>query len=311
MQFSLAHLSDLHLPPPAEAMSMRDQNIKSFLAKLSWHRKRKRIHTLRPAAALLADIAAQAPDHIALTGDLTNFGHPAEFVSARRYLQQMGAPHDLSVIPGNHDRTVPLPWQDSLEQWRDWMCSDADEAVSGEEGFPFLRRRGEIAIIGVNSAVPTPVFKASGEIGISQMQKLAELLDRTGREGLFRVLLIHHPPRMSRGGERKALRDRANLCDMLARQGAELILSGHHHITRLDGVKGPLNTIPSFGVPAALASRAKPEWAGWHLHRIAKTQSGWQLTSALRRYNPTRNVFEAAGEWRFDLARQECSAMVM
>ncbi|MCB8882454.1 metallophosphoesterase [Acidisoma cellulosilytica] len=301
MQFSLAHLSDLHLPPPAEAMSMRDRNLKSVLAKLSWHRKRKRIYTLHPAAALLADIAAQAPDHIALTGDITNFGHPAEFVAARRYLQQIGAPHDLSVVPGNHDRTVPLPWQDSLEQWQDWMCSDAEEAVLSEGGFPFLRRRGDLAIIGVDSAILTPVFKAYGEIGMTQMHRLAELLEATGRQGLFRAVLIHHPPTMSLGGERKALRDRAALCAVLAQHGAELMISGHHHITRLDGVQGPSYRIPSFGVPAALASKARPEWAGWHLHRIERVESGWHLTSALRRYNPIRNVFEPGGEWSFRL----------
>ncbi|MCB8875183.1 metallophosphoesterase family protein [Acidisoma silvae] len=301
MQFSLAHLSDLHLPPPAEALSMRSRNMKSFLAKLSWHRKRKRIHTWRPAAALLADIAAHAPDHIALTGDLTNFGEPAEFLAARRYLQQMGSPNDLSVVPGNHDVTIPLPWQDSLGQWRDWMCSDAKEAASGAEGFPFLRRRGDVAIIGVNSAVLTPIFYAGGAVGDAQRQRLADLLELTGRQGLFRIVLIHHPPTMSRGGRRKALRDRAALRDVLARHGAELVLSGHHHITRLAGVKGPVTAIPSLGVPAALASTVHPEWAGWHLHRIERTPAGWHLTSTLRRYNPISNVFEPAGDWRFTL----------
>jgi 3',5'-cyclic AMP phosphodiesterase CpdA len=260
---------------------------------------------------LLADIAEQAPDHIALTGDITNFGQVSEFVAARRYLQQMGEPGDLSVVPGNHDRTVPLQWQDSLGQWQDWMQADAKPAGTEDGDFPFLRRRGGVAIIGVNSAVPTPVFQAWGDIGTAQMQKLAHLLEETGREGLFRVVLIHHPPTMGHGGERKALRDRAAFCAVLAQSGAELVLSGHHHVTRLDGLPGPAGPIPSFGVPAALASQARPEWAAWHLHRIETAEKSWQLTTLLRRYNSAHNLFEPAGEWRFALARQECSAMVM
>ena len=275
--------------------------MKSFLAKLSWRRKRKRIHTWRPAAALLADLAAHAPDHIALTGDLTNFGEPAEFSAAHRYLQQIGTPHDLSVVPGNHDVTIPLPWQDSLGQWHDWMCCDAAKAVSGEESFPFLRRRGDVAIIGVNSAVLTPVFYAGGTVGKAQLQRLADLLDQTGRAGLFRVVLIHHPPTMSLGGRRKALSDRAALREVLGRHGAELILSGHHHITRLAGVAGPRAAIPSFGVPAALASTGHPEWAGWHLHRITREGDDWRLTSQLRRYDDARNLFVPAGEWSMTL----------
>jgi 3',5'-cyclic AMP phosphodiesterase CpdA len=191
------------------------------------------------------------------------------------------------------------------------MQADAKPAGTEDGDFPFLRRRGGVAIIGVNSAVPTPVFQAWGDIGTAQMQKLAHLLEETGREGLFRVVLIHHPPTMGHGGERKALRDRAAFCAVLAQSGAELVLSGHHHVTRLDGLPGPAGPIPSFGVPAALASQARPEWAAWHLHRIETAEKSWQLTTLLRRYNSAHNLFEPAGEWRFALARQECSAMVM
>lgn len=191
------------------------------------------------------------------------------------------------------------------------MRSDGTPASTEEREFPFLRRRGGVAIIGVNSAVPTPVFQAWGEIGTAQMQRLALLLEETGREDLFRVVLIHHPPTMAHGGERKALRDRSAFRAVLAHYGAELVLSGHHHVTRLDGLPRPVGRIPSFGVPAALGSRAWPEWAGWHLHRIETAENGWRITTLLRRYNAARNLFEPAGEWRMALARQECSAMVM
>ena len=35
---------------------------------------------------------------------------------------------------------------------------------------------------------------ATGRLGADQLMRLADLLDALGRDGLFRVVLIHHPP---------------------------------------------------------------------------------------------------------------------
>ncbi|WP_158800797.1 MULTISPECIES: metallophosphoesterase [unclassified Acidisoma] len=301
MSFSLAHLSDLHLPPTQTDVSWRRLNGKQFLAFLSWRRKRHRVHTFQPMAALLADLASYAPDHIALTGDLVNFALPAEFRAVRQWLDQRGAPTDISVIPGNHDLTAQVSWQDGLGQWDAWMRGDAGGARGGAECFPFLRRRGPLALIGLSTAVTTRVFSAAGQLGRPQLDRLGKLLAETSREGLFRVVLIHHPPVMSRGGERKALRDRAAFCAVLKRQGAELVLHGHHHVTSVVGLSGPNGTIPSMGVPAALATTEKPEIAGWHLHRISRTNACWQLTTLVRRYDSASDSFRQAAEWTIDL----------
>jgi 3',5'-cyclic AMP phosphodiesterase CpdA len=297
MSFSLAHLSDLHLPPPREGLSWRRMNTKQFLAVLSWRRKRHRMHSLQPMNALLSDLASYAPDHIALTGDLVNFALPGEFSAAREWLEQRGSSTDLSVIPGNHDLTAEVPWRDGLGQWDAWMDADAP----GSARFPFLRRRGPLALIGLSSAVTTPVFSAAGTLGQAQLDRLERMLGETAQAGLFRVVLIHHPPVMGRGGPRKALRDRAALCAVLKRQGAELVLHGHHHVTSLAGLPGPNGTIPSIGVPAMLGSTETPEIAGWHLHRILQTEAGWRLTTLARRYDPASDSFHQAGAWSVDL----------
>jgi 3',5'-cyclic AMP phosphodiesterase CpdA len=300
MSFSLAHLSDLHLPPSRQ-VSWRRLNGKQFLAFLSWRRKRHRVHTFTPMGALLADLAAHAPDHIALTGDLVNFALPAEFGAARQWLEQRGHPADISVVPGNHDLTVQLPWQDGLGQWDVWMEGDAGSPPCEAGRFPFLRRRGGVGLIGLSTAVTTPVFSAAGQLGQAQLDRLERLLGETRQEGLFRVLLIHHPPIMGPGGTRKALRDRAAFRAVLQRQGAELVLSGHHHVTSLGRLPGPYGAIPCLGVPAALASLEKPEIAGWHLHRILRTDIGWHLTTILRRYDAMSDSFRQAGEWTINL----------
>ncbi len=262
-----------------------------MLALLSWRRKRHRIHTTRPLAALLADLASLAPDHTAVTGDLVNFAMPAEFVAARDWLETLGAKDRVSVVPGNHDLTAAVAWPDGIGQWADWMG----------DGFPYVKRLGPVALIGLSSAIVTPVGSAAGRLGAAQLARLEAVLAETRAAGLCRVMLIHHPPVIGPGGRRKALRDRDALCAVLRRQGVELVLHGHHHRTRLMALPGPKGPIPVFGVPAALASLPAPELAGWHLHSITANESGWRLRTLARRYQPAENRFRQVGDWTMQL----------
>src|SRR6516162_9253529 len=72
-----------------------------------------------------------------------------------------------------------------------WTAGDGQQ---GGAAFPFLRVRGEIAIVGLSSAVPTGPLMATGRLGKAQLEAFAELLRETGAKGLARVVLIHHPP---------------------------------------------------------------------------------------------------------------------
>ena len=103
--FLLAHISDVHLAPlpspaPGELMSKRG------LGYLNWLRKRRAIHRPEVLAAIVADLNAQQPDHIAVTGDLVNLSLSNEFAPARAWLDALGPPHDTTFVPGNHDAYV-------------------------------------------------------------------------------------------------------------------------------------------------------------------------------------------------------------
>ena len=126
MHFALAHLSDPHLPIPAGALRPLSQLAgKRSLAYLGWLRKRA---GTMPPEPLLADIAAHRPDHVAVTGDLTNLALPGEFAAARDWLARLGPPARVSAIPGNHDATVPVSWQVGIGRWRPWMADDGSPA---------------------------------------------------------------------------------------------------------------------------------------------------------------------------------------
>lgn len=287
MSFLVAHLSDLHLPVPTGALRpLRQLAGKRLLAYLAWRRKRL---TSVPAADLLADIRTAKPDHIVVAGDLTNLALPGEFAAARDWLEQLGPPEGLTVVPGNHDATVAVPWALGLGVWQAWMIDD--DPAPGAPAFPFLRRRGPIALIGVSSAVPTMPGSAAGRMGPAQLARLGPLLDVAGREGLFRILIVHHAPILGPGGRRKALRDRAALQAVLASRGAELVLHGHHHIPLEAELAGPSGVIPVIGTPQALAGRHQPP--GWRLHRITREETGWRLETTLRVQDPVTGAFRA------------------
>src|SRR6266851_2907134 len=100
--FTLAHLSDPHLPP-LPSPRLRDLAGKRALGYLHWKRNRQKVHKRDVLDALVADMQAQRPDHIAVTGDLVNLALEAEFAPARAWLDSVGASDRVTVIPGNHD----------------------------------------------------------------------------------------------------------------------------------------------------------------------------------------------------------------
>jgi 3',5'-cyclic AMP phosphodiesterase CpdA len=154
---------------------------------------------------------------------------------------------------------------------------------SAMTAFPFLRRRGPLALIGLSTAVPTAPFMATGRLGGDQLARLAETLDRCAREGLFRVVMIHHPPISSPARRLKRLVDGPDFCAVLARHGAELVIHGHDHARSLIEVKGPRGTIPVVGVPSA--SEVPPgehDRAGYNLYVVEGEAGAWRCEAIAR-----------------------------
>ena len=276
--FVLAHLSDPHLGP-LPAPRLRELLGKRATGFINWRRKRHRIHRGDVLARIVADLKAQAPDHIAVTGDLVNISLPGEYPPALAWLASLGAPHDVTLVPGNHDIYVREAARLPQLHWSDYMRGD-DSAMTA---FPFLRRRGPLALIGLSTAVPTAPFMATGRLGGGQIARLAETLDRCAREGLFRVVMIHHPPISSPARRLKRLVDGPDFCAVLARHGAELVIHGHDHARSLIELKGPRGPIPVVGVPSA--SEAPPgehDRAGYNLYVVEGEAAAWRCEAISR-----------------------------
>ena len=152
---------------------------------------------------------------------------------------------------------------------------------SGAPGFPYLRIRESVAIIGLSSAVPTAPLIASGRVGRAQFAAAADLLERAGRDGLIRVILIHHPPHRDGAKFGRTLSDAALFEAMIRRHGAELVLHGHNHRLSVTHIPGPDHQVPVIGVASASANHGTHDHrAGYNLFRIDGSQKKPRISGA-------------------------------
>jgi 3',5'-cyclic AMP phosphodiesterase CpdA len=277
---TIAHLTDVHLGPIG-GFTPRYWNVKRALGYLNWVRKRRHDHLRDALDRIAADLAAQRPDHIAVGGDLCNIGLPHEHAAALTWLEVLGAPDRVSVVPGNHDIYCRLGPDPGVGRWARYMQTDAQGAVfldrpdhpghpGGGTGFPFVRILGRVALVGVNSALPTPPAMAWGRVGREQLARLAGALDRLGAEGLFRLVLIHHPPLSGQASRSRGLIDAEAVEAVLQRHGAELVVHGHNHRNMLAWRPSGSGMVPVVGAPSASIGRLRGHepLARYNLFRI-------------------------------------------
>jgi 3',5'-cyclic AMP phosphodiesterase CpdA len=275
--YTLAHLSDLHVtrPRPAGLLELANKRLLGFF---SWNQRRRHVHRPEVVTSLIADLERQAIDHIAITGDLTHIGLPSEIDEARSWLARIGSPERVTLIPGNHDAYAPLAPERSWEtQWPAYLAGDAPappRVLRYPDHFPTLRRRGPLALIGLCSALPTAPFLATGELGAAQLSRLEVILREVGREGLCRVVLVHHRPTLGEA-MRRSLLDGSRLREVISRAGAELVLHGHSHRTVYSQIGVGTHPIPVVGVRSASdGTGRRDKSAGYHLLEIEAREGG-------------------------------------
>lgn len=287
MSFLLAHLSDAHIGPVPRP------NLAELLGKrvtgyVNWLYKRAAQHDMGVLTRLVEDMKAQAPDHIVMTGDIVNIGLAAEIALAKDWLATLGPADAVSFTPGNHDAYVKDVTELVHNVFAPWSTSE----VQGM-GFPFLRRRREVALIGLDTGVPTAPFVASGTLGKKQLAALGALLEKTKLEGLIRVVFLHHPPHVGGARVLRGLTDAAAFEDVIARHGAELVVHGHNHKPSVAYVASPNGRTPIVGVASA---SAKPgghyPCAAYNLYAIERSGGSVRVTARTRGLNEAGEFVE-------------------
>lgn len=154
------------------------------------------------------------PDVLAMTGDLVDFGMPAEYERLKALLAPARMP--VLLIPGNHDEREAM------------RAAFADHAYLPRSGFlQFAVDDFPVRIVGLDSVVP-------GKGGGTLCRERLEWLDRTLAAAPRKptVLLIHHPPFPTFIGhmDKAGLDARDGLAAVVARHPqVERVLCGHLH----------------------------------------------------------------------------------
>jgi len=281
MTFRLAQVTDPHFRSFAGARAGQFLG-KRAVGALNIVVNRRRKHKMELLEAMSEDIRREQPDHVALTGDLSNVSLMGEWRRALDWIEGLRrTPDDVTVIPGNHDAYVAeVVAKGTFETlFAPFQRRDADDpsrevgSTGGPHGeaehYPFVRLRGPLALIGVNSCVATGDLGAWGRVGAPQLERLRRVLGSARLEGKTRVVMIHHPPVKLKGGEERNLRDRAEFAACLASAGAELIIHGHDHRDEFASLEGPGGgSIPVVGAGSASYTGAADRRARYNIYEF-------------------------------------------
>lgn len=261
----LAHLSDPHLSTPPQWLPRLS---KAALGRRAW-RRRSRHHASGRLDAVVAAMQDACPDHILVTGDLTQVGHVAEFRQAASWLWTVAAPEYVTVLPGNHDAYMPDSWEAGRRILAPYVPME----------YPVVRRIGCVLLIGLSSAIPTPVGMASGRLGPTQLEALRALLRQGRHDGLFRLVALHHDPCLKGLRQwRKGLDDRSALGAVLQEEGAELVVHGHNHRHSMEMLMGPDGPIWVAGAPSAsVRGWSQRTQGGFVLYQVKRHAEGFGL----------------------------------
>jgi 3',5'-cyclic AMP phosphodiesterase CpdA len=298
----LAHLSDPHLSH-LRGVAWQSLLNKRILGYLSWRRRRRQEHQPRVLAALGRDLRENPPDHIVVTGDLTHVGLPEEYRQVARWLRELGSSERVTVIPGNHDAYVSTPVHQTLRHWQPYLRGEVltgPQAASTPDCFPAIRLRGDLALVSLNSAVPSAPLFATGTVGRTQLAALERILPWLAEAGYYSVVLVHHSPVRGSISWRKRLTDAQPLAALLRRhRRVVLVLHGHSHRTEIGWLPTASGRALVCGVPSASAEPSVARHgAAYHRYHVSSHNGRLQIRLHAHRYDGGRDAFVSGGEAR-------------
>lgn len=168
-------------------------------------------------AGLAADLRAQAPSLVVVSGDLTQRARSGQFRAARTYLA--GLPQPQLVVPGNHD--IPL-----FDVARRFLAPLSRYRAIVQDQLDPVYQDADLFVIGLNTA--RPFTWQSGRISTAQLELLRARLPGAGDR--LKVVVTHHPfiPPPDDAGI-KLVGRAAHAIPLLDAYGVDLLLAGHLH----------------------------------------------------------------------------------
>lgn len=283
----LAHITDIHV---AREEDYRSPGESAWISRV-------RKHSMEILRRLLLDMASYRPDHVVLTGDLTQSSKREEFREGARLLRECLGALPLTVLPGNHDRwraeAVEEGWFE--ESYGAWLRSD----LPGE-GYPICHLLDGVAIVALDSSPfdpNLPPAEVCGTVSEEQLGRLRAWSRLPEFRERFRVVALHHHLRLSEEDARAEdpkdttpLLNAARVEEVLGEASVDLVLHGHRHRQmRLDlelGGKVVPVLCPGSG------SRSDPRIERTAKYGLYRIEDGRLVEVRFRVWNPFAEIVE-------------------
>ncbi|MDY6821031.1 MAG: metallophosphoesterase [Deferribacterota bacterium] len=285
----IAHLSDLHINNVSK-ITYKELFSKRLCGYCFWKSKKHKLFDYFIFDEIKKDIGLEKPDHIVITGDLTQLCTASEFKKARNYIQTLGANENITIIPGNHDFYTFAGKSLFYKEFCDFFS--VNNYIDTKNYLPFVKIIGNCAIIGINSAVVTPPFFSYGHLKKSQLEHLGLILKKL-QYSYFNILLIHHPPIKGIIYKTKSLLNSRELIRILETGSINLVLHGHIHRFNLSYFNYRETNIPIISAPAmAFKSNIGIRSGGYNMYKLYNCDKKWKIDLERKVYNIEKKSFD-------------------
>ena len=227
----IGHISDIHWLDTTGARPLDFLN-KRLSGAFNLLVGRAKKHSKETAKLALETLKDKAVDHLIVAGDLSNLALPGEFSAVKSVLNTYFEDTQMTIVPGNHDFYTRESLKARRFEQMIYAKRPGDLDLGTDAVWPFVDIRGDVALIGLNSAQPRPWFVAAGRLGETQLEALEHALARPELSGKFKIVVLHHhlfQVVMTPGESLRCLEDRERLLDICQKGGVGLIVHGHNH----------------------------------------------------------------------------------
>ncbi len=202
---------------------------------------------------LVADIRADPPDLVVVSGDLTMGARRWEFRAARTFMESLGVP--TLAVPGNHDITPYRLVERFLAPYARWH-----QEISPQTEPMWCDER--VAVLGLNTArrAGPHLDWSRGRVSRLRLKHLLARIDALPVK-LMRIVVAHHPLLAPEGEvSRQVAGNARHALAAFAAHGVRLVLAGHLHrsYARLSAPDGPAPLILQGGSATSVRLRGEP-----------------------------------------------------